>query len=52
MKDHLREKQTEGWEEVFPVETEEDFIPGTFRKGSERHTGGRMVNTCECWKKR
>ena len=37
MKDHLREKQTEGLEEVFPFETEEemeeDFILRQLQKG-------------------
>ena len=38
MKDHWREKQTEGLEEVFPMETEEeteeDFILMQLQKGT------------------
>ena len=50
MKDHLREKETEGLEEVFPMETEEemeeDFILKYLLKGireTDRRKNGQYL---------
>ena len=54
MKDHLREKQTEGLEEVFPMETEEeteeDFILRHLQKGireTDRRKNGQYLQVLE-----
>ena len=50
MKDHLREKQTEGLEEVFPVEMEEDFILRHLQKGireTDRRKNGQYLQVLE-----
>ena len=55
VKDHLKENKMEVWKRFLPWKQKRKWkriTSGNFQKGSKGETGGRMVYTSKCWKKR